>query len=67
MNEENIDDDALLSGLPSWKDSFQPVKRPSEKLVTEKGFEQAQTKPQPKVSKSRITNILSAYNVPEEA
>lgn len=50
MNEENIDDDALLSGLPSWKDSFQPVKRPSEKLVTEKGSEQAQRKSQPSIT-----------------
>jgi len=47
MNEENIDDDALLSGLPSWKDSFQPSKRSSEILTTEKGFGSTQPKPQP--------------------
>ncbi|SHO77191.1 Uncharacterized protein MSYG_1532 [Malassezia sympodialis ATCC 42132] len=50
MNEENIDDDMLLSGLPSWKDNFQPPKRSSEILDTEKSFGSTPPKPQPSVT-----------------
>lgn len=50
MSEETIDDDALLSGLPSWKDNFQPQKRSTESSLIQKNVETTQMRPPPSIT-----------------